>query len=82
MTHWAIRTHWSKLRDPVANVEVVSLGDARGNTHALVDNLAETLVEVEVVKLIDARGETHALVNTLADTLAEVKAGSGTRGDA
>ena len=60
----------------------MTLGDARGDTHALVDTLTDTQAEVEAVTLGDTRGDGHALVNSLADTLAEVEAVGDTRGDA
>ena len=62
MTHRAMQTHWSKLVDPLAKVEVAILGDAQGNTHALVDTLAYTVAEVRAVG--DKRGDAHELVDT------------------
>ena len=49
---------------------MVTLGVARGDAHAQVDTLADTLAELEAVTLGDTQGESHALVDTLADTLA------------
>ena len=74
-----MRPHWSTLVDPLAKVEVVTVGEARGNTHALVDTLAETLAEVKAVE--DKRVDARALVDTLADTLAVVGAVGDTRGE-
>ena len=79
MTHQAMQTHWSKLVDPLAKVEVAILGDAQGNTHALVDTLAYTVAEVRAV------GDKRAMRTswwTLADTLEEVKAVVDRAGDA
>ena len=42
----------------------MTLGDARGDAHALVYTLADTLVVVEAVD--DTPGDTKALVETLA----------------
>ena len=67
-----MRPHWSTLVDPLAKVEVVTVGNARGNTHALVDTPAEKLAEVKAVG--DNRDDARALVDTLADTLAQVRA--------
>ena len=63
-----MRTRWSTLADTLAEVE--SVGDTRGDAHALVDNLTDTLAEVEAVKQGDTRSDAHTVVNTLADTLA------------
>ena len=46
----------------------------RGDAHALVDTLADTLAQVEAVTLGDIRGDAHALVDSLHETLAEVEA--------
>ena len=55
-------------------MEAVTLGDTRGDSHALVYSLAQTLADVEGVTLDDTRGGAHALVNSLAQTLADVEA--------
>ena len=68
----AMRTSWWTLADTLAEVEAVTLGDARGDVHALVGTPTDTVPEVEAVKLGDPRGDAHALVNTLAETLAEL----------
>ena len=58
-----MRTHWSTLADTITEVE--SVGDTRGNAHAVVDYLANTLEELEAP--CDTWGETDALVDTLAE---------------
>ena len=50
----------------------MTLGDTRGDSHALVDSLAETVGDVEAVTLDETWGGAHALVDTLVDTAAEV----------
>ena len=46
----------------LAEVKAVTLGDARGDAHALVKTLADMLAEVGTVG--DTRGDAHALVDT------------------
>ena len=53
---------------------MVTLVDARVDTHASVDTLHDSLREVEAEAVGDTRGDAHALVNTLAYTLIEVEA--------
>ena len=53
---------------------VEAVGDANGDPHALVDNLADPVPEVDAVTLGDQRGDAHPLVDTLADTVAEMEA--------
>ena len=59
---------------------VSPLGDTRGDAHALVEPLAESLAEMEAVG--DTRDDAQALVNTLAETLLEVEIVGETRSDA
>ena len=53
---------------------VKAVGDANGDAHALVDNLADPVPEVDAVKLGDKRGDAHPLVYTLVDTVADKEA--------
>ena len=46
-------------------------GDTRGDAHALVNTMADTLPKEEAVG--DTWGDTHALVDNLAVTLTEVE---------
>ena len=59
------------LADMLAEVEMVTLGYTRSDTHTLVDILADTLAEVEMVTLGYTRSDAQALGDTLAVTLAE-----------
>ena len=56
-----------------------AVGDAWGDTYALINTLADTLSDEEAVG--NRRGYAHALVDTLADTLAVVEAVGDTPGD-
>ena len=58
-----MRTRWSTLADTVGEVEV--LGNTRGDAHAVVDILANTLEKLEA--LCEKWGETDTLVDTLAE---------------
>ena len=42
-----------------------AVSDTRGDAHALVDTLADTLAEVDAKTLGDTRGNAHELVDTL-----------------
>ena len=57
-----MHTHWSTLADTIAEVE--SVGEKRGNAHAVVDTLGDTLEVKESVG--ETSGDAHALVETLA----------------
>ena len=65
-----MRTHWSTLADTIAEVE--SVGDKRGDAHAVVDTLSETLAVMEAVG--ESSSDAHALLESLADSLEEMKA--------
>ena len=70
-----MRTHSLTLAETIAEVEAVR--ETRGDAHAVVDNLANTLEELEA--LGDEAMRTRCL--TLADKLGEVEAVGDTGGD-
>ena len=55
-------------------MEAETLANIRGDSHALVDTLADTLEQVEVVTLGDSLCDASELNDPLADTLSEVQA--------
>ena len=48
--------------------EVEAVGDERGDAHAVVNTLADTLPEVDAKTIGDTQGVAHALVDNMANT--------------